>query len=59
MAATAEPSLVALAMSGDDKAFEEFVRRRQGAIRRLMHRLSGDWAIGGGVGLTLFLKTRL
>jgi len=39
-----EPSLVALAMSGDDKAFEELVRRRQGAIRRLMRQLSGDWA---------------
>ena len=28
--------MVALAMSGDDRAFEELVRRRQGAIRRLM-----------------------
>ena len=37
-----EPSLVALAMSGDDEAFEELVRRRQGAVRGLMHRLSGD-----------------
>jgi len=36
--------LVALAMSGDDKAFEELVRRRQGAIRRLMRQLNGDWA---------------
>ena len=41
----AETSLVALAMSGDDKAFEELVRRRQGAIRGLMRQLSGDWAV--------------
>ena len=37
--------MVALAMSGDDKAFEELVRRRQGAIRRLMRQLRGDWAV--------------
>lgn len=56
MAAAAEASLVALAMSGDDKAFEELVRRRQGAIRRLMHQLSGDCAIADDFAQEAFLR---
>ena len=48
--------MVALAMSGDDNAFEELVRRRQGAIRGLMRQLSGDWAIADDFAQETFLK---
>ena len=51
-----EPSLVALAMSGDDEAFEELVRRRQGAVRGLMHRLSGDRDIADDYAQEAFLR---
>ena len=49
-------SLVALAMSGDDSAFEELVRRRQGGIRRLMGQLSGDWALADDFAQEAFLR---
>ncbi len=39
---TAEEAVVALAMTGDDNAFAELVRRRQAIIRTLMRQLSGD-----------------
>jgi len=45
LAAAAEASVVALAASGDDQAFAELVRRRQGMVRDLMGRLSGDRAL--------------
>ena len=57
LTAAAEPSLVALAMSGDDKAFEELVRRRQGAIRGLMHQLCGDWSVADDFAQEAFLRT--
>lgn len=44
LASAAEPAVVALARSGDGQAFEELVRRNQGAVRRLMRQLCGDWA---------------
>lgn len=50
-----EISLVALAMSGDDRAFEELVRRRQGTIRRLMRQLSGDWSLADDLAQEAFL----
>jgi RNA polymerase sigma-70 factor (ECF subfamily) len=56
IASAAEPSLVALAMSGDDKAFEELVRRREGVIRRLMRQLSGDWAMADDFAQETFLQ---
>lgn len=56
LASAAEPSLVALAMSGDEKAFEELVRRRQGAIRGLMRQLSGDWAVADDFTQEAFLQ---
>ena len=56
LASAAEISLVALAMSGDDNAFEELVRRRQGAIRRLIHQLSGDWTIADDFAQEAFLR---
>ena len=42
LAAAAEASVVVLAASGDDQAFAELVRRRQGMVRGLMRRLCGD-----------------
>ena len=56
LASANEVSLVALAMSGDDAAYEELVRRRQGAIRRLMRQLSGDWAIADDLAQEAFLR---
>jgi RNA polymerase sigma-70 factor (ECF subfamily) len=56
LASAAEISLVALAMSGDDNAFEELVRRRQGAIRRLIHQLSGDWTIADDFAQEAFIR---
>jgi len=56
LASAAESSLVALAMSGDDKAFEELVRRRQGTIRRLMRQMSGDWARADDFAQEAFLQ---
>ncbi len=56
LASAAEISLVALAMSGDDNAFEELVRRRRGAIRNLMRQLSGDWAIADDFAQETFLR---
>lgn len=44
LASAAESALAALAMSGHDRAFEELVRRRQGAVRGLMRQLGGDSA---------------
>lgn len=38
----AEGSVVALAMAGDDKAFDELARRRQAWLRSLLRRLSRD-----------------
>jgi RNA polymerase sigma-70 factor (ECF subfamily) len=43
-------------MSGDDKAFEELVRRRQGVIRGLLRRLSGDWAVADDFAQETFLQ---
>jgi RNA polymerase sigma factor (sigma-70 family) len=42
LTAATEAAVVGLAMTGDDRAFEELVRRRQGAIRKLMLQLCGD-----------------
>ena len=56
LASATEPSVVALAMSGDDKAFEELVRRRQGAIRRLMFQLCGDWGIADDFAQEVFVR---
>jgi hypothetical protein len=55
LALAPEISLVALAMSGDDRAFEELVRRRQGTIRRLMRQLSGDWSLADDLAQETFL----
>ena len=44
LAGAAEANVVALAATGDDRAFAELVRRRQGMVRELMRRLCGDRA---------------
>lgn len=56
LASAAEPSVVALAMAGDDGAFEELVRRRQGSIRRLMRQLGGDWTLADDLAQEAFIR---
>ena len=56
LAAAAEGSVVALAAAGDEPAFEELVRRRQGATRGLLRRLSGDAALADDLAQQVFLS---
>lgn len=56
LASATELSVVALARSGDDKAFEELVRRKQGGIRGLMRQLSGDPAAADDFAQEAFLQ---
>jgi len=56
LAAATEIALIALAISGDDNAFEELVRRRQGSVRRLLRQLSGDWAIADDFAQEAFIR---
>lgn len=48
--------MVALAMNGDDAAFGELVRRRQGAIRQLLRRLSRDEALADDLAQQAFVQ---
>ena len=50
-----EAAVAALAMSGDDAAFGELVRRRQGAIRNLLRRLSRDAALADDLSQQVFV----
>jgi RNA polymerase sigma-70 factor (ECF subfamily) len=54
-----EPLLVNLARNGDQAAFEELVRRRQGQIRGLLRRLAGDAALADDLAQQVFLKVWL
>ena len=56
LAGAAEASVVALAVAGDDQAFAELVRRRQGMVRGLMHRLSGDRALAEDLAQLAFVQ---
>jgi RNA polymerase sigma-70 factor (ECF subfamily) len=56
LAGAAEASVVALAISGDDQAFEELVRRRQGMVRELMRRLCGDAAFAEDLAQQAFVQ---
>ncbi len=56
LAAAAEASVVALAVSGDDRAFAELVRRRQGMVRELMRRLSGDRTLADDLAQQAFVQ---
>lgn len=51
-----ESGLVVLARDGDEAAFEELVRRRQGAVRGLLRRLSGDPVLGDDLAQEAFLQ---
>jgi RNA polymerase sigma-70 factor (ECF subfamily) len=52
-----EVSLAALAIAGDNNAFEELVRRRQGAIRGLMRQLTGDRAVADDLSQETFFQS--
>ncbi len=56
LAGAAEASVVVLAAAGDDQAFAELVRRRQGAVRDLMRRLSGDAAFAEDLAQQAFVQ---
>ncbi|HEX4096033.1 MAG TPA: RNA polymerase sigma factor [Caulobacteraceae bacterium] len=56
LAGAAEASVVALAASGDDQAFAELVRRRQGMVRDLMRRLCGDRAFAEDLAQQAFVQ---
>ncbi len=56
LAQAAEATVVALAMAGDAQAFCELVRRRQGALRNLLRRLSRDPALADDLAQQVFIK---
>lgn len=51
-----EATIVRLAVSGDDRAFEELVRRRQSWIRNLLRRLSRDPTLADDLAQQTFLQ---
>ena len=51
-----DAALVLRARSGDDRAFGELVRRRQGPVRGLLRRVSGDAALGDDLAQETFLR---
>ena len=53
--AAAEPLVIALACAGDDRAFTEIVRRRQGRVRRFMYRLCRQPSLGDDLAQQVFL----
>ena len=53
---TSEVAVVALAMSGDDAAYGELVRRRQGGVRNLFRRLTRDPALADDLAQQAFLR---
>jgi len=56
LAGAAEASVVALAVCGDQQAFAELVRRRQGMLRELMRRLCGDRAFAEDLAQQAFVQ---
>jgi RNA polymerase sigma-70 factor (ECF subfamily) len=56
MSTLAEADVVALACIGDDQAFEELVRRRQAAMRRLLRQLCGDRALADDLAQETFVR---
>jgi RNA polymerase sigma factor (sigma-70 family) len=55
LGAASEPAVAALAISGDDGAFGELVRRRQSAVRNLLRRLTRDAALADDLAQQAFL----
>lgn len=51
-----EAVVAALAIAGDDAAFEELIRRRQGAIRNLLRRLTRDAALADDLSQQAFVR---
>ena len=51
-----EEAVVAQAMSGDDRAFAELVRRRQKRVRDLLRRLCGDHALADDLAQKTFMR---
>jgi RNA polymerase sigma-70 factor (ECF subfamily) len=51
-----EEYVVALAMSGDDVAFGELVRRRQKRVRDMLRRLCGNHALADDMAQTTFVQ---
>ena len=51
-----EEYVVALAMSGDDGAFTELVRRRQKRVRDLLRRLCGNHALADDLAQQVFVR---
>jgi RNA polymerase sigma-70 factor (ECF subfamily) len=51
----ADPLVIVLACAGDDKAFAEVVRRRQGRARKFMYHLCRDRALGDDLAQQVFL----
>ena len=54
-----EAYVVSLARTGDRKAFEELVRRRQSSVRNLMRRFCGDYTLADDLAQQVFLKVWL
>jgi DNA-directed RNA polymerase specialized sigma24 family protein len=54
-AAASEISIVLLAMNGDDAAYGELVRRRQGAIRNLLRRLTREASLADDLAQQTFV----
>jgi RNA polymerase sigma-70 factor (ECF subfamily) len=55
LGAASEVAVVALAMSGDDAAYGELVRRRQDSIRNLFRRLTRDHALADDLAQQAFV----
>lgn len=56
LAAAAETTVTALAIAGDDAAYGELVRRRQGQIRSLLRRLCRDASLADDLSQQTFLQ---
>jgi RNA polymerase sigma factor (sigma-70 family) len=51
----ADPMVIALACAGDDGAFAEIVRRRQGRVRKFMYRLCRQSSLGDDLAQLVFI----
>lgn len=56
LAAAAETTVVALAMQGDDSAFDELVRRRQESLRQFLRRLCRDATLADDLAQQVFVQ---
>lgn len=56
LARAAEATVVVLAAGGDDRAFDELVRRRQSWLRGLMRRFCGDPSLADDLSQQAFLQ---